>query len=89
MQLMHNLKFKLRGGPVSPGCAYVLVVWMTGKSKTRRLVSCHRTLRAARTAREAFTSRRMWKAQKTKDSVKGRLGGRVAIYNINTGGRLK
>ncbi len=87
-----KLKFKLTGKKITPGCDYAVITWLTGESKKRRLVSCHRTVGAAQQALADFKARPMFKASSKRVGV-GVIPGertgqaRAGVYNVYTGVR--
>ena len=91
-----GLNFKLDKKP-TPGCVYAVVQWFSGgtggvlSAKRRSIVSCHRSVKAARTAASERT--RYWSKTRRKWTKLGTLGfigePHIAIYNIKTGKKVR
>ena len=82
-----KLPFRTRG-KVPPGCNYVVVAWVKGKSQRRRIVSCHRSAGAARQAYQDYSRKEARRAA----SPFGRFGliniDRYGVYSLKTGKRI-
>lgn len=86
------LNFSLKKKP-TPGCRYVVVRWTRGsQARTRQLVSCHRTAKAARAALGELRGTQA-KANATLLGKVGKTFGvgskQGAAYDLKTGKRLK
>ena len=82
------LPFKTTG-KLSKGCNYVLVSWATGKPQRRRVVSCHRSAKAARKALRKMAAKKAKRSMSNLPGLAWFTNGRsYAVYNVRKGTRL-